>query len=201
MNALAGWVGNLAADSSRAPFAEDEPPDPARLADVGQRLDAAAAADTKLAAELARLLTTIDAGPQALDTIAEEPGAQSDVILEQYALLKGVSADIARLGIQSNELSKSLVSEANRVIAEITARADRSDAKLDQVLAEVQALRAGALISIGDNAQIGALTVGDVAMGDFYKIVQEPFTPRPVAATPEELAAHLQALAVQLREA
>ena len=94
MNALAGWVGDLAAEGLRAPFAADEPPDPAWLAEVGRRLDAAAAADATLAAELARLLMTIDAVSQSLAALAEELGAQSDVILEQYALLKKISADI-----------------------------------------------------------------------------------------------------------
>ncbi len=94
MNALAGWVGDLAAEGLRAPFAADELPDPAWLAEVGRRLDAAAAADATLAAELARLLMTIDAVSQSLAALAEELGAQSDVILEQYALLKKISADI-----------------------------------------------------------------------------------------------------------
>jgi tetratricopeptide (TPR) repeat protein len=49
------------------------------------------------------------------------------------------------------------------------------------------------LISI--TGQTGDVKIGDVAMRDFYKIVQEPFTPRPVAATPDELAAAQQRLA------
>ncbi len=73
MNALAGWLGNLAAEGLRAPLAPaapDAPPDPAWVADVGQRLDTAAAADVALAAELARLLVAIDAVPGALESIA-----------------------------------------------------------------------------------------------------------------------------------
>lgn len=206
MNALAGWVGNLAANGLRAPFAGDEAPDPAWIADVGQRLDAAAAADATLAAELARLLTTIDAVPQSLAAIAEELGAQSDVILEQYALLKDMSASVERLGLAGGAPGPVLVQEADRVIAAITARADD---RFDEVLAALTALRdqqRQALVSI--TGQTGDVTFGDVAGRDIHKpaiapggiyapygTVHQPFVPRPIDATPDELAAAQQRLA------
>jgi len=98
MNALAGWLGNLAAEGLRAPrtpAAPDAPPDPAWVADVGQRLDTAAANDVALAAELARLLVAIDAVPGALESIAEELGAQRAVILAQYDFLRQLQAEAA----------------------------------------------------------------------------------------------------------
>lgn len=205
MNALAGWLGNLAVDGLRAPFltAEpDAPPDPAWLAEVGRRLDEAAAADAALAAELARMLAKIDAVPGALESIAEELGAQSDVILAQYDLLRQLQADVARLGLAGGALEPALVAEADRVIAAIVARADRSDAKLDQVLAGLTALRdeqRQALVSI--SGQTGDVRIGDVSAGDIHKPVMapgsiyapggtvvQPFTPRRVEASPEELA-------------
>ncbi|PDV97761.1 tetratricopeptide repeat-containing protein [Candidatus Chloroploca asiatica] len=204
MNALAGWVGTLAADGVQAALAEDEP-DPAWVAALGQRLDAAAVSDQALATELARLLRTLDALPQALAAIAEEQGAQSDLLLAQYDLLQQLSADMERLHVSGGALGPVVIAEADRVIAAITAR---SEARFDEVLAALTALRdtqRQALVDFGSGNQFRDVTMGDVAGGDVNKnagdviygnkVVQPPFTPRPVAATAEELAAAQATLA------
>ncbi|WP_165360813.1 FxSxx-COOH system tetratricopeptide repeat protein, partial [Candidatus Chloroploca sp. Khr17] len=204
MNALAGWIGNLAADGVQAALAEDEP-DPAWVATLGQRLDAAAVSDQALATELARLLRTLDALPQALAAIAEEQGAQSDLLRAQYDLLTRVSADMERLHVSGGALGPAMIAEADRVIAALTAR---SDARFDEVIAALTALRdtqRQALVDFGSGNQFRDVTMGDVAGRDVNKnagdviygdkVFQQAFTPRPVAATAEELAAAQATLA------
>ncbi|MBP1468758.1 tetratricopeptide repeat protein, partial [Candidatus Chloroploca sp. M-50] len=196
MNALAGWIGNLAADGVQAALAEDEP-DPAWVAALGQRLDAAAVSDQALATELARLLQTVDALPQALAALHDELSDQTEVLLAQHDLLQQLSADMERLHVSGGALGPVVIAEADRVIDAITAR---SEARFDEVLAALTALRdtqRQALVDFGKHNQFGPVTIGDVAGRDVnkYTIVQQPFTPRPVAATAEELAAAQAVLA------
>ncbi|MBP1468985.1 tetratricopeptide repeat protein, partial [Candidatus Chloroploca sp. M-50] len=168
MNALAGWVGNLAADGVQAALAEDEP-DPAWVAALGQRLDAAAVSDQALATELARLLRTLDALPQALAAIAEEQGAQSDLLRAQYDLLTRVSADMERLHVSGGALGPVVIAEADRVIDAITAR---SEARFAEVLAALTALRDAqrqALVDFGSGNKFRDVTMGDVAGRDVHK--------------------------------
>ncbi len=84
------------------------------------------------ATDLARLLTVIAAVPLSLAALHEEVGAQSDLLLN-------LPANIMRLGLRHDALA--LVQEADRVIAALAARADRSAATLDKALAALQALR------------------------------------------------------------
>ncbi|GAB4442820.1 MAG: hypothetical protein OHK0015_41950 [Chloroflexi bacterium OHK40] len=204
-NALAGWAGDLALWAAGKPLASDDEAEAlvARQA-LAAKLDALLAGDARAANELARLLQAIDAVPQSLDAIAEEVGAQSDVLLEQFALLKQLRADVERLGVDGAALGPALTIAADRVIVALEARADHTDARIAEVLAELRALRdeqRQALINFA-GAQTGDLEIGDVAGRDMHKptlgpgsvyapggTVVQPFTPRPVAPTSEELAA------------
>ncbi|PDW01465.1 hypothetical protein CJ255_18970, partial [Candidatus Viridilinea mediisalina] len=207
MGALAGWVGNLATDGMQAALAEDDP-DPTWLAALAQRLDAAAVSDQALAAELATFLKELDAVPLALAAIAEEQGAQSDVLIEQHRLLQRLSADMERLQLAGGVLGPVVVAEADRVIATLTAH---HDARFDQLLAAFTALRDAqhqALINFA-GAQMGDVNFqGDVAGRDIRKTtlgagstyvapgatLVQPFPPRSTQATPDELAAAHAAL-------
>ncbi|RRR65641.1 MAG: hypothetical protein EI684_22530, partial [Candidatus Viridilinea halotolerans] len=200
MNALAGWVGNLATDGMQAALADDDP-DPAWLAALAQRLDAAAASDQALAGELATFLKELDAMPLALAAIAEEQGAQSDLLIDQYRLLQQISADMERLHLAGGALGPVVVAQANRVFELINARADRSDARLEQILKEVVALRDAqqqAVLNFGSgNTFSGPIAIDGVAGRDLYKytVVHQHFTPRSTQATPDELTAACAALA------
>ncbi|PDW00663.1 hypothetical protein [Candidatus Viridilinea mediisalina] len=168
MGALAGWVGNLATDGMQAALAEDAP-DPAWLAALAQRLDAAAANNQALATELATFLQKLDAVPLALAAIAEEQGAQSDVLIEQHRLLQRLSADMERLQLAGGALGPVVVAEANRVIATLTAY---HDARFDQLLAAVTALRDAqhrALINFAGAQMRDVNFQGDVAGRDIHK--------------------------------
>ncbi|RRR75209.1 MAG: tetratricopeptide repeat-containing protein, partial [Candidatus Viridilinea halotolerans] len=221
MNALAGWVGNLATDGMQAALADDDP-DPAWLAALAQRLDAAAVSDQALAAELATFLKELDAVPLALAAIAEEQGAQSDLLIDQYRLLQQISADMERLQLAGGALGPVVVSEADRVIATLTAH---HDARFDQLLAVVTALRdeqRQALINFAGAQMRDVNFQGDVAGRDIHKttvhgdaevvqpvtvsggyvgavigkqVIEHHFTPRSTQATPDELAAACAALA------
>ncbi|PDV97762.1 tetratricopeptide repeat protein [Candidatus Chloroploca asiatica] len=196
MNALAGWVGTLATDGVQAALAEDEP-DPAWVRDLGQRLDAAAAGDQGVAEELARLLQTVDALPLTLDALRAELSDQTEVLLAQHDLLQQLSADMQRLHVSGGALGPVVIAEADRVIAAITAR---SEARFDEVLAALTALRdtqRQALVDFGRDNQFRDVNIGDIAGRDIHKytVVQQAFTPRPVAATADELAAAQATLA------
>ncbi|RRR72111.1 MAG: hypothetical protein EI684_10590 [Candidatus Viridilinea halotolerans] len=170
MGALAGWVGNLATDGMRAALTDGDEPDPAWLAELAQRLDAAAAKNQTLATELAAFLKELDALPLALAAIGEEQGAQREVLRLQYDLLQRLSADMARLKLADEALRAVVVAQADLIIAAITAHADRSDARLDQILKEVVALRDGQQALIQISGYVGDVTFkGDVAGRDLYK--------------------------------
>ncbi|PDW01180.1 SUMF1/EgtB/PvdO family nonheme iron enzyme [Candidatus Viridilinea mediisalina] len=203
MNALAGWVGNLATDGMRAALADDQP-DPAWLAALAQRLDAAATNNQTLATELATLLKELDAVPLALAAIAEEQGAQREVLRLQYDLLQRLSADMARLKLADEALRAVVVAQADLIIAAITAHADRSDARLDQILKEVVALRDGQQALIQISGHVGDVTFkGDVAGGDLYKgntiyqIVQHQERLRDYLAMLQRMAAREAAATLQ----
>ncbi|MFQ3663793.1 MAG: hypothetical protein SNJ69_15565 [Chloroflexaceae bacterium] len=100
MNALAGRVGNLAAEGLRAPFAADEPPDPAWLAEVDRRLEAPAAADATLAAELARLLTPIATFLPLLRGVTDTALRREDAVAATLCIWPGRHLD--RLGPCAN---------------------------------------------------------------------------------------------------
>ena len=169
-NALAGWAGDLALWAAGKPLASDD--EAAALAahrELAAKLDALLADDAQAAGGLARLLQAIDAVPQSLAAIQAEVGAQSDLLLEQYALLKQVRADLERLGLGAAALGPSLVIEADRVITALEARADHTDARIAEVLAELRALRdeqRQALINFGQQNQFRDVSIGDVAGRD-----------------------------------
>ncbi|RRR74024.1 MAG: tetratricopeptide repeat protein [Candidatus Viridilinea halotolerans] len=137
MNALAGWVGNLATDGMWAVL-DDDDPDPAWLAELAQCLAAAAASDQALAAELATFLKELDAVPLALASIAEEQEAQSDVLIEQHRLLQRLSADMERLKLAGGALGPVVVAESDRVIA---TNIDCTKSHFAQLRAELTAIR------------------------------------------------------------
>lgn len=141
-NMLAGWVGDLALWAAGKPLASADPAEAAQAQqELAAKLDELLARDTASAAAFTRLLSAIDAAPQSLAALHEEIGAQSDLLLAQYALLKQIHAGTERLGVEGAALGPVVVAEADRVIAALEARVDRSDAKLDQALRELRALR------------------------------------------------------------
>lgn len=176
-NALTGWVGDLVLWATGKPLTGDTPADPTALQrDLATTIDVLLARDAGTAAALAQLLQRIDAVPLSIAALHAEVGAQSDLLLEQHALLTQISADLTRLGLAGGALGPSLVAETDRVIAAIDARADRTDARLDAALAELRALRDTqwqVLIDFG-NAQLGDVTIGDVAGRDIHKPTLAP---------------------------
>jgi len=192
-NTLAGWAGDLALWAAGRPLArEAEAEAQAAQQELAAKLDALLAQDAKAAAGLARLLQAIDAVPQSLDALRGELGDQTEVLLAQHDLLTRLQADVERLGLAGGMLAPALIQEADRVIATIGARADRADAKLDQALRELRALREAQreAVSIAGSVEVMQVFHGDVSAHEIVgqKIIQQPFTPRPVAATPEERA-------------
>ena len=192
-NTLAGWAGDLALWAAGRPLArEAEAEAQAARQELAAKLDALLAQDAKAAAGLARLLQAIDAVPQSLDALRGELGDQTEVLLAQHDLLTRLQADVERLGLAGGMLAPALIQEADRVIAAIGARADRADAKLDQALRELRALREAQreAVSIAGSVEVIQVFYGDVSAHEIVgqKIIQQPFTPRPVAATPEERA-------------
>jgi len=164
-NALSGWLAAWATSATSTALTVTE------LEQRAAELEQHTTADPTLAPALAALLAAIDAVPQSLDALAEEIGAQRDLLLSQYALLTRISADVTRMGLGHAVLGQVVAAQADRVIAALEARADRTDAKLDQALATLRALRDAqrqALISFA-GAQTRDVTVGDVAGRDMHK--------------------------------
>jgi hypothetical protein len=194
-NALAGWAGDLALWSAGRPLAsEDEAQAQLVQQELAAKLDTLLAADTEAAAGLARLLQAIDALPQSLDAVRRELGDQTEVLLAQYDLLAQLQADVARLGLAGGALGPMLIQEADRVIAALEAITDRTGTKLDQALHDLHALREAQQQAVSIAGNVEVVQQNTIQQGAYVEtiigkqVVQQPFTPRSVAATPKELA-------------
>lgn len=133
-NALSGWVADWATGVTRDALA-----DPAERERRAVELEQRAATDPAIAAALAKLLPAIDAVPQSLDSLREGVGAQSDLVLEQNALLERLRADVERAGLGVDELRQFVTSATSQ-----------------------------AVINFG-GAQVGEVKTGDVAGRDVKK--------------------------------
>jgi tetratricopeptide (TPR) repeat protein len=131
-NALAGWVAAWAGSAAARALRDEE-----QAAELERR----AAADPGIADALARLLGAIDAVPQSLEALAEEVGAQSDLLLAQHALLQRIAADVERPG---------LAGEAERVISAVGGQVDAATAA---ILEDLRALRDATAASVEVRAE------------------------------------------------
>ncbi|RRR68174.1 MAG: tetratricopeptide repeat protein, partial [Candidatus Viridilinea halotolerans] len=101
--------------------------------------------------------------------IAEEQGAQSDLLIDQYRLLQRLSADMDRLQLAGGVLGPVVVAEADRVIAALTAH---HDARFDELLTAITALRDAqrqSLINFAGAQMRDVNFQGDVAGRDVNK--------------------------------
>lgn len=166
-NALSGWFAEWATGAVKEALA-----DPVERERRAAELDQRATTDPAIAVSLAKLLEAIDAVPQSLAALTDEVGAQSDLLLEQHDLLKRLSVDVQRAGLDNAELRRFVAgvtaSEADRVIGAVTAHADEQS---QAILAELRALRDAqrAVVNLS-GAQTGDVTFqGDVAGRDVHK--------------------------------
>lgn len=155
VNALSGWVAAWAAAATTEALSDNE-----RAIDLDQR----AAADPAIVDALARLLVTIDAIPQSLNAVAQEVGAQSDVLLAQHQLLQRIAGDVERQKFYTPELrrltNEVLPAQADRVIgAVMEAVTETVDTMAATILAELRALRD----TLG--ARVELRTEGQAAIG------------------------------------
>lgn len=138
---VANWTGELAVwATGRGLTSEDAAARPEMQQELAGKLDELLARDAQAAADLARLLRHIDALPQSIAALQDEVGAQSDLLLAQYELLAQLGVDLQRLGIVTGALQPALAEQTSQVLAALETCADRTDAKIAQMIAELQSM-------------------------------------------------------------
>jgi CHAT domain len=150
-NVLAGWLAQWAEKNTRR-VVWDDPTEQAVLGEMTADLEQRMAHDQALSDNVAALLERTAAIPAALDALATQVDAQTDLLLDthdrlkaQEALMVALRADLRRGDLIQGRLHQllmgTLAQQTETLLAAYSQGTERLSTEVQTVLAEVRALR------------------------------------------------------------